>query len=84
VQAADEFVDSFGALRSPFHDPLDAAAAKTHVFLYLVAYCIEWHMHQAWKPLLIDDEELAVECTQRDPVARRHRPPQRNSKSASV
>jgi transposase len=42
---------------------------RAHVFLCLLAYYVEWHMRQAWKPLLFDDEKLAVERAQRDPVA---------------
>lgn len=32
---------------------------RAHVFLCMLAYYVEWHMRQALKPLLHDDEELA-------------------------
>ena len=42
---------------------------RAHVFLCLLAYYVEWHMRQAWAPLLFDDETLAAERKTRDPVA---------------
>ena len=30
---------------------------------------MEWHLRQVWQPLLFEDEELAVDRRQRDPVA---------------
>ena len=42
---------------------------RGHVFLCLLAYYVEWHMRQAWKPLLFDDEELPEARKHRDPVA---------------
>ena len=41
---------------------------RAHVFLCLLAYYVEWHMRQAWKPLLFDDEQLSEERNHRDPV----------------
>ena len=42
---------------------------RAHVFLCLLAYYVEWHMRQAWAPLLFDDGELPEARTHRDPVA---------------
>lgn len=42
---------------------------RAHLFLCLLAYYLEWHLRQALAPLLFDDETLAVERQQRDPVA---------------
>jgi transposase len=42
---------------------------RAHIFLCLLAYYVEWHMRQAWAPLLFDDETLANERKKRDPVA---------------
>ena len=42
---------------------------RAHIFLCLLAYYVEWHMRQALAPLLFDDETLAVERKDRDPVA---------------
>jgi hypothetical protein len=42
---------------------------RTHIFLSALAYYLEWHLRQAWTPLLFHDEQLADERQQRDPVA---------------
>jgi transposase len=42
---------------------------RAHIFLCLLAYHVEWHMRQAWAPLLFADEELATARAERDPVA---------------
>jgi transposase len=49
---------------------------RAHIFLCMLAYYVEWHMLNAWRPLLFADEELEAK-KQRDPVA-----PSRRSKSA--
>jgi transposase len=41
---------------------------RAHLFLCMLAYYVEWHMRQALKPLLFDDEELAAARRTRDPV----------------
>jgi hypothetical protein len=35
----------------------------------MLAYYVEWHMREAWAPLLFQDEELGQQRKQRDPVA---------------
>jgi transposase len=42
---------------------------RSHIFLCLLAYYVEWHMRQALAPLSFDDENLPRERKQRDPVA---------------
>jgi len=42
---------------------------RAHVFLCMLAYYVEWHMREAWAPLLFEDEELLQQRQQRDPVA---------------
>ena len=42
---------------------------KAHIFLSMLAYYVQWHMRQAWKPLLFTDEASAQEKQNRDPVA---------------
>ena len=39
-----------------------------HIFLCLLAYYLEWHLRQAWAPLLFEDEERKEESQRRDPV----------------
>jgi hypothetical protein len=51
------------------------ARVKAHIFLSMLAYYVQWHLAQAWKPLLFADEAPADEA--RDPVA-----PARRSKAA--
>jgi transposase len=41
---------------------------RAHIFLCMLAYYVEWHLRQAWAPLLFADEELAADREQRDPV----------------
>jgi len=42
---------------------------KAHIFLSMLAYYVQWHLTEAWKPLLFADEALADEARERDPVA---------------
>jgi transposase len=39
-----------------------------HIFLCLLAYYVEWHLRQAWAPLLFQDEERREERQRRDPI----------------
>jgi len=55
----------------PIHDRL-ADRVRSHIFLCVLAYYVEWHMREAWRPLLFADEDLAAKAT-RDPVAPAHR-----------
>ena len=41
---------------------------RAHIFLCMLAYYVEWHMIEAWRPLLFADEDQAAKAT-RDPVA---------------
>ena len=34
----------------------------------MLAFYVEWHLRQAWEPLLFEDEELALDRPRRDPV----------------
>ncbi len=43
---------------------------RAHIFLCMLAYYVEWHMRQAWAPLLFEDEELNEIARTRDPVAK--------------
>jgi len=51
----------------PIHHRL-APRVCAHIFLCMLAYYVEWHMREAWRPLLFADEEQAAKQT-RDPVA---------------
>ena len=41
---------------------------QAHIFLCVLAYYVEWHMREAWRPLLFTDEEKERKKTS-DPVA---------------
>ncbi|MBV8315033.1 MAG: IS1634 family transposase [Planctomycetaceae bacterium] len=40
----------------PIHHRLEARV-RAHVFLCMLAYCVEWHMRQSLAPILFDDHE---------------------------
>ena len=42
---------------------------KAHIFLSMLAFYVQWHLAEAWKPLLFADEVQADEGRERDPVA---------------
>jgi len=42
---------------------------KAHIFLSMLAYYVQWHLAEAWKPLLFADEAPAGEARECDPVA---------------
>jgi hypothetical protein len=51
----------------PIHHRL-ADRVRSHIFLCMLAYYVEWHMREAWRSLLFADEDQSAK-TQRDPVA---------------
>lgn len=59
----------------PIHHRL-ADRVRAHIALCMLAYYVEWHMREAWRPLTFADTELADKQT-RDPVA-----PARRSEAA--
>jgi hypothetical protein len=63
----------------PIHHRLEDRV-KAHVFLCLLAYYLGWHLRQAWKPLLFDDEQPP---TRPDPVAKARRSSQAERKARS-
>ena len=52
----------------PIHHRTEAHV-RAHIFLCLLAYYVEWHLRQAWAPLLVADEALETDRQTRDPVA---------------
>ena len=59
----------------PIHHRLEKRV-RSHLFLCMLAYYVEWHMRQAWAPLTFTDTDQPAKAT-RDPVA-----PAKRSKSA--
>jgi len=49
---------------------------RAHIFLSMLAYYVQWHMIEAWRPLLFADEDQEAKAS-RDPVA-----PAKRSKEA--
>lgn len=67
----------------PIHHRL-ADRVRTHVFLCMLAYYVEWHMRQALAPLLFDDEDKATaEAMRPSVVAPAKRSPAAEAKAAS-
>jgi hypothetical protein len=52
------------------------SAVRAHIFLYLLAYYVEWHTREAWRELMFADANQQAKAV-RDPVA-----PARRSKAA--
>ncbi len=61
-------------VRPIFHRLEDRVRA--HLFLCTLAYYVQWHMVQAWRPLLFNDEDIEARRS-RDPVA----PAERSTKA---
>jgi hypothetical protein len=51
----------------PIHHRLEPRV-RAHIFLCMLAYYVQWHMIEAWRPLLFGDEDQQAKQT-RDPVA---------------
>jgi hypothetical protein len=45
-----------------------ADRVRAHIFLCMLAYYVEWHMREAWAPLMFADPDRQAKAT-RDPVA---------------
>jgi Transposase DDE domain len=53
---------------------------RAHAFLCLLAYHLEWHLRQAWAPLLYQDEQPPLSA---DPVAKAERSPAAKRKAST-
>ena len=65
----------------PIHHRLENRV-RSHIFLCMLAYYVEWHMRQAWAPLTFTDTDQAAKAT-RDPVAPAKRSKAAQDKAAS-
>jgi len=65
----------------PIHHHL-ADRVRSHIFLCMLAYYVEWHMREAWRPLLFADEDQVTKTT-RDPVAPAKRSTAAQAKAAT-
>lgn len=59
----------------PIHHHLEGRV-KAHIFVCMLAYCVEWHMREAWRELMFADCDQQARL-ERDPVA-----PAKRSKAA--
>jgi len=59
------------------------ARVRAHVFMCMLAYYVEWHLRQALKPMLYDDEELeTMRQNKTNPVAATERSATAQAKAA--
>lgn len=65
----------------PIHHRL-ADRVRAHILLCMLAYYVEWHMREAWRPLLFADEDIEAKAT-RDPVAPAKRSARAQRKAAT-
>lgn len=68
VEQVFRSMKSLDLLVRPIHHRTEQRV-RAHIFLCLLAYYVQWHLKQAWAPLLFRDEELAADRKTRDPVA---------------
>jgi len=73
VERAFRTLKSVDIRIQPIHHRL-ADRVRAHIFLCMLAYYVEWHMRQAWAPLMFADEDQGAKAT-RDPVAPARRSP---------
>ncbi len=66
----------------PIHHRL-AERVRSHIFLCMLAYYVEWHMRQAWRSLLFSDEDQQAKA-QRDPVAAAQRSAAADTKPSPI
>jgi len=64
----------------PIHHRLEGRV-RAHVFLCMLSNYVQWHLLQAWRPLLFADSDLARKAT-RDPVAPAQRSPSAKAKAS--
>ena len=67
VERAFRSLKSFDLQVRPIYHRLESRV-RAHIFLCMLAYYVQWHMLEAWRPLLFCDEDQPAKAT-RDPVA---------------
>jgi transposase len=73
VERAFRSLKSIDIQVRPIHHHLETRV-RAHIFLCLLAYYVQWHMLEAWRPLLFCDEDQDAKNS-RDPVAPAERSP---------
>lgn len=74
VERAFRTLKSLDLQVRPIHHRLEPRV-RAHIFLCMLAYYVQWHMLDAWRPLLFSDEDQQAKTT-RDPVAPATRSPE--------
>ena len=67
VERAFRSMKTVDLLVRPIHHRTEERV-RAHIFLCMLAYYVQWHMTQAWRPLTFADEDQEAKTT-RDPVA---------------
>ena len=67
VERAFRSLKSIDLLVRPIRHRLEDRV-RAHIFLCMLSYYVEWHMLEAWRPLLFADEDQKAKA-KRDPVA---------------
>lgn len=67
VERAFRCLKSIDLLVRPIRHRLEDRV-RAHIFLCMLSYYVEWHMLEAWRPLLFADEDQKAKA-KRDPVA---------------
>ena len=67
VERAFRCLKSIDLLVRPIRHRLEDRV-RAHIFLCMLSYYVEWHMLEAWRPLLFADEDRKAKM-KRDPVA---------------
>jgi len=67
VERAFRSLKSIDLMVRPIHHRTEDRV-KAHIFLCMLAYYVEWHMLQAWAPLLFADPQLPELRKHRDPI----------------
>ena len=67
VERAFRSMKSIDLKVRPIHHRLERRV-RAHIFLCMLAYYVQWHMVEAWRPLLFCDEDQQAKAS-RDPVA---------------
>jgi transposase len=73
VEHAFRCLKSVDLMVRPIHHRLEDRV-RAHIFLCMLAYYVQWHMAEAWRPLLFADENQEAKKS-RDPVAPAKRSP---------
>jgi len=67
VERAFRSLKTMDLLARPIHHRLEDRV-RAHLLVCMLAFYVQWHMFEAWRPLLFADEDLHSKAT-RDPVA---------------